>query len=156
MSTVTPHLNPRAAAAQRLQRTAADVAQHIATVNARRVARVDAGTDVLLALAVGAAAAWALYQWWAVPCAAGDAAMCMAAVIRTRPGWLHRALLGLRALYLRRLIASAQADIEFQDQQEDIARWEIEHLPRLRQAARQQIAILELQLMDIDLSTRGR
>jgi hypothetical protein len=153
MSTTTPHLNPRAAAARRMQRNAADVAARITAVNARRVQRIDAGVSLLMALVVAALLGWALVIW-ATPCE--GTALCMAAVIPTRPGWLYVMVLRLRAAYLRRLIRSAQCDLAFQRDQEAIARWELDTLPRLRAATRQQIDVLELQLADIELATRGR
>jgi len=149
----TQHLNPRAAARRRWQAGQAQTAEQITERNAARVHRIDAGVDILIAVAVALGLAWALAVW-ATPCA--DAALCLAPMVPLRTNWLATLLLRLRGAYLRRLIASAEEDLAFQDENEALVLWELQQIPLQRSVTRAHLGALRRQLGAIQLATGSR
>ena len=138
----TPH--------QLSRQDAADLAAAINERNARTTRRAESALDVLLAVFLAVLGAMALLHFLD-PCST-DGALCMAAVIQTRPGLAQRLLQRLRGAYLRRRIASAKADIAAMQQILEQARQELDYLPRQIEAHNLWIdhAMLELESMDLD------
>lgn len=116
------------------------LAAHINAVNARRTARAEAAVNFMVALVIGLIMAVALLHW-ATPCA--DATMCLAAVTPTLRSPVQRLLDWYAMWRLRAHIRSAQADLEWQHEQLDLANWEREHLPRQMAMTRAHIDLLE-------------
>jgi hypothetical protein len=136
------------------RRNAIDLANAINQINASTSQRTDSALGVVLAVALGAIGAAALLHF-GLPCAI-DGALCMAAVIQTRPGLARRLLQSLRAAYLRWRIAHAKADIQGMQHVMAQARQELDYLPRQIEAHNLWIdhAMLELEGMALDARDR--
>ncbi len=119
------------------------LAAHINAVNARRTARAEAAVNFLVALVIGLIMAVALLHW-ATPCA--DATMCLAAVTPTLRSPVQRLLDWFAMWRLRWHIRNAQQALAWQHEQADLARWELDHLPRAMAVTRGHIDMLEAQL----------
>lgn len=120
-------------------RTLADGINRINEARTRKPNRV---ADVLVATVIGCLLAAAALHF-AMPCE--GASFCAAAALRTP--WWHRLFMPLRAAYLRMLIRSCVADVEYHQQTAELA-------PQLEALARQRLDELRVQLIDCDLSTR--
>jgi hypothetical protein len=119
--------------------------QTIAARNAARALRAKAALDVLTAVAIGLAFA-ALLVAYLTPCA--TATLCMGAVMTpTRVTLWARLRAPFMRWYLQRLISSAEYDLQVLQQ-------DITFLPRRLEMTRLHISALQVQLIDIDLSTR--
>lgn len=137
--------------------------QHLAaqTINARNAAttrRAEAAAGFVVALLVAILGALALVHWWTCGPADGSA-LCMAAVIPTRTtpwGRAYRRLRGaLHAAWLRYLIGAAEGDLAWQQQQLDIATWELQAIPRQCERTRLHIDALRVRLISAELDARG-
>ena len=129
---------------------ATDLVDAINRRNAHTTHRAEAAVHVLLALVMIIFGVLALVHF-GLPCSI-EGALCMAAVIQTRPGLAQRLLQRLRGAYLRHRIASAQADIVAMQQIMEQARQELDYLPRQIEAHNLWIdhAMLELDSMALD------
>jgi hypothetical protein len=128
----------------------ADMAAAINARNERTARRAESALGVLLAVFLAVLGAMALLHF-ARPCSI-EGALCMAAVIQTRPGMVQRLLRHLRGAYLRYRIAGAKADIAAMQQIMEQARQELDYLPRQIEAHNLWIdhAMLELDGMALD------
>lgn len=117
---------------------------------ASRALRAQAAADLLSALFVVACAVWLGYLLveYVTPCVAGS--LCAgAAITPARVGLWLRIRMAFKALYLRRLIASAERDLEF-------LRHEQEIMPATVEAYRAYLDELRVDLIDCDLAVRTK
>lgn len=130
------------------------LAQGVNEQNAARTRRAEAAVNVLLAVVLAVLGAVGLVHW-ASQCNVmlDGAALCMAAVIPTRPGLLQRAwrrvYMQARAAYLRTLLRACEQDISYHQETAELA-------PQLEALARLRADELRVQLVDCELATRAR
>lgn len=123
------------------------IARRVNHVNAQRAQRAEAVAHVVLVV-VGAILGAAALVHYLTPCDAGH--LCtLAAITRTRTPLARRFTAAVHRWYLRRLIASAHKDLQFLHEHQHRVAAELEHLPHAQAIARQHIAALQVQLIDL-------
>lgn len=123
------------------------VSRGINAINKQRTQRAEAVAHVVLIVIFAILGAAALVHYL-TPCDAGQ--LCSLAVVRpTRSGPLSRLVAWLRAAYLRRLIRSAEDDIEHMQHA-------YESLPAQMAAHRIWLDHRRVRLIDLELQTSQR
>lgn len=123
------------------------VSRGINAINKQRTQRAEAVAHVVLAVVLGIIGA-ALLVHYLTPCDAGH--LCSLAVVTpTRSGPLSRLLAWMRAAYLRRLICSAEDDIEHMQHA-------YESLPAQMASHRIWLDHRRVRLIELELQTRQR
>lgn len=132
------------------------LSRHITTQAERTARSVEPVARFVAVLIIGVLGALALVHY-AMPCEVGH--LCLGAAVvptRTTPwGRLYRRLRArLRAAWLRVLIAGAERDLAWQEEQTTMAEWDLQVIQRQSTATRLHIEALRVQLVDCELALR--
>lgn len=129
------------------------LARGVNHLNTQRMRRVEAGVEVLLAIAAGVAGGLA-WVYFLTPCDAGH--LCAMAAVPVRTSWHRRLCAAVRTAYLRTLIRSAERDLAGHEVDLVAARAEVLTLPMQIKVDQAHLDVLRVQLLDCERAAGGR